>query len=222
MTTDRRTFLLTGGTAVAGLLNPDVAAQEQPADPPAAAKDFITAHETKMRPLEIKANKAWWDANISGKDEDFKKKEDAQNEIDAALSDRKPFATLKGIKAARDAGKIADAKLARQIDLLYLAYLEKQVPPELLKKITAKANAVEQAFNVFRAKVDGQEIPDSKVRSILKESSDSALRQKAWEASKGVGKVVEADLAELVKLRNSAATELGFKNFHAMMLTLNE
>jgi peptidyl-dipeptidase A len=43
-----------------------------------------------------------------------------------------------------------------------------------------------------------------------------------WEASKGVGKAVESDLRELVKLRNEAATKLGFKNFHAMTLTLNE
>ncbi len=173
---------------MAGLLNPEVSAQDQPADPVAAAKEFITAHEAKMKPLEIAANKAWWDANITGKDDDFKKKEDAQNKIDAALSDPKPFATLKGIKAARDGGQDSPTPtLARQIDLLYLAYLEKQVPPELLKKITAKANAVEQAFNVYRAKVDGQEMADSKVRSILKESADSALRQKVWEASKGVG-----------------------------------
>jgi peptidyl-dipeptidase A len=221
MTTDRRTFLLSGGAAVAGLLNTAEAA-DQPADPPAAAKDFVAAHETKMKPLDIAAGIAWWDANISGKDEDFKRKEDTQNKIDAALSDPKPFTTLKGIKAARDDGKITDALLARQVDLLYLMYLEKQVPPELLKKITAKANAVEQAFNVYRAKVDGQEFTDSRVRSILKDSNDSALRQKVWEASKGVGKVVEADLKELVKLRNESAKQLGFKNFHAMLLTLNE
>jgi peptidyl-dipeptidase A len=63
---------------------------------------------------------------------------------------------------------------------------------------------------------------DSKIRSILKESVDSALRQKAWEASKVVGKIVEGELAELVRLRNESATKLGFKNFHDMMLTLNE
>ena len=63
--------------------------------------------------------------------------------------------------------------LARQIDVLYLQYLEKQVDPELLKKITAKANAVEQAFNVFRAKVDGKEMTDSEVREVLKKSTDS-------------------------------------------------
>ena len=34
-----------------------------------------------VRPLEIKANLAWWNANTSGKDEDFKLKEKAQNQI---------------------------------------------------------------------------------------------------------------------------------------------
>ena len=33
---------------------------------------------------------------------------------------------------------------------------------------------------------------------------------------------MEADLKELVKLRNQAAKELGFKNYHALQLYLNE
>jgi peptidyl-dipeptidase A len=222
MTPDRRSFMLSGGAAVAGMLVPQVAAADQPADPLAAAKQFVTDYERKMKVLELTANIAWWDANISGKDEDFKRKEEAQNKIDAALSDAKKFEVLKGIKAARDDGKIADPIIAREVDVLYLMYLEKQVAPELLKKITSKANLVEQSFNVFRAKVDGKEITDSKVRSTLKESTDSAYRQKVWEASKDVGKVVENDLKDLVKLRNEAAVQLGFKNFHAMTLTLNE
>ncbi len=43
-----------------------------------------------------------------------------------------------------------------------------------------------------------------------------------WESSKGVGQVVAADLKQLVFLRNEAARKLGFKNFHAMRLFLNE
>jgi peptidyl-dipeptidase A len=219
MTPDRRQFILAGGAAVAGLTTPDAAAAQAAPD---RAKKFIDAHVAKLRPLEVASGLAWWDANISGKDEDFKKKEEAQNKIDAALSDRTAFAELKGLKQARDKGELKDPLLARQIDVLYLQYLEKQVEPDLLKKITAKANAVEQAFNVFRAKVDGQELPDSKVRSILKESTDSALRRKVWEASKVVGKAVEADLKELVGLRNQAAKQLGFPSFHTMMLTVSE
>ncbi|HJZ57750.1 MAG TPA: M2 family metallopeptidase [Gemmataceae bacterium] len=203
---------------MAGLLTNQVALADVTED----ARKFIADHETNVKPLEIRASIAWWDANITGKDDDFKKKEEAQNKIDAALSDKATFGRLKAIKEARDKGELADPLLARQIDLLYLAYLEKQLDPDLLRQITRKANAVEQQFNVFRAKVDGKELSDSQVRKILKDSADSAQRQKAWEASKAVGAAVEGDLKELVKLRNEAATKLGFKNFHAMMLTLNE
>jgi peptidyl-dipeptidase A len=219
MTVDRRQFLLAGGAAVTLTGLPNALSAADPNDEAAA---FIKDHVAKLRPLEVQSGIAWWNANISGKDEDFKKKEDAQNAIDAALSDKKQFDRVKPLKAAADKGAIKDALVARQIHLLYLQYLEKQVAPELLKKITAKANAVEQQFNVFRAKVDGQEIADSKVRSTLKESTDVELRQKVWEASKYVGTAVEPDLKELVSLRNEAATQLGYKNFHALQLSLNE
>lgn len=190
------------------------------AETTAKAKAFVASHEAKMRPLDVAAGKAWWDANTTGKDEDFKRKEEAQNKIDAALADKSRFAELKALKERRD--QIDDAVTKRAIDVLYLLYLEKQVDPELLKQITAKANAVEQKFNVFRPTVDGKELTDSEVRSTLKSSKSSEQRKKAWEASKVVGANVEADLKELVKLRNEAAKQLGFKNYHAMMLYLNE
>ena len=188
------------------------------ATPDDEAREFIQAHETIVRPLEKATALAWWKANISGKDEDFKAKEEAQNKFDAALADKKRFAQLKAIKSA----KVSDPTLAREIDVLYLLYLEKQVDPELLKKMTAKGNAIEQAFNVFRAKVDGKEIADSEVRKVLKESKDSAQRKAVWEASKAVGVNVEADLKELVKLRNQAAHDLGFRDYHVLQLFLNE
>jgi peptidyl-dipeptidase A len=218
MNTDRRSFLVAGGATVAGLLTPEAAAAAAADD----AKAFVADHEARMRPLEVEANIAWWNANTSGRDADFKKKEEAQNKIDAALSDKPTFDRLKAIKAAKDKGELKDPLLARQIDLLYLAYLEKQVEPDLLRRITAKANAVEQQFNVYRAKVDGRELPDSEVRNVLKTSGDRGIRRKVWEASKGVGKAVEADLKDLVGLRNEAAKKLGFPNFHVLMLTLNE
>ena len=186
------------------------------------AKKFIDAHEKKVRPLDVAAGLAWWNANVSGKDEDFKKKEEAQNKIDEALSNTETFAQLKKLKEAKDKGDIDDKIVARAIDVLYLLYLEKQVDPELLKKITAKANAVEQKFNVYRANVDGKEMADSEVRKVLKNSTESDRRKAVWEASKGVGAAVAAELKELVKLRNDMARQLGFKNFHALYLYLNE
>jgi peptidyl-dipeptidase A len=218
---NRRTFVAAAAGAVSAIalkestMNADEGAAER-------AKKFIAAHETKFKPLDRRAGIAWWDANVSGKDEDFAKKEQAQNAIDATLSDRAAFRELKQLKEASKNGGIADKTIARSIDVLYLAYLEKQVDPDLLKAIVAKANAVEKTFNVYRAKVDGKEMTDSEVRKVLKESKDSARRKAVWEASKGVGAAVEMDLAQLVSHRNAAAQALEFKNFHAMQLFLNE
>jgi peptidyl-dipeptidase A len=186
--------------------------------PAETARELIARHEAMVKPLEKAANVAWWNANISGKDEDFKAKEEAQNKLDAALSDRARFDQLKSLKSAA----IPDPIVRRQIEVLYLQYLEKQVDPELLKKMVAKANAIEQSFNVFRAKVEGKELTDSEVRKVLKESTDTAHRRAVWDASKRVGATVEKDLRELVTLRNEAARQLGFNDFHAMMLHLGE
>jgi len=188
-------------------------------DNTARARAFVEAYTKKIRPLEIAANYAWWNANITGKDEHFKAKEEAQNRIDAALSNPEDFAEVKAIK---DAGKLDDKVLARAVDLIYLAHLEKQVDPELLKKMTALANAVEKKFTNFRATVDGQEMDDKAVRRVLKTSKSSAQRQAVYEASKEVGKVVEPELLQLVKLRNQAAHKLKFKNYHDLQLYLNE
>jgi peptidyl-dipeptidase A len=184
------------------------------------ARKFVKDHETRMHALDTAANLAWWAANTTGKDEDFDAKIKAQNRIDEALSDPKLFAELKDLK---DHNKDIDDKVAaRAVDVLYLLYLEKQVDRDLLKQMVEKSNAVEKAFNVYRAKVEGKEMTDSEVRAVLKNSKDSAQRKAVWEASKGVGAAVEADLKELVKLRNKAAVQLGFKNYHAMVLHLNE
>src|SRR5205814_2136884 len=113
MTPDRRKFLIAGGATVAGLVSPEVALADANTD----AAAFIKGHVDKIRPLEIASNIAWWNANISGKDEDFTKKEDAQNKIDEALGDKEAFAKLKALKTAKDAGMIADKLVSRQIEI---------------------------------------------------------------------------------------------------------
>jgi peptidyl-dipeptidase A len=184
------------------------------------ARKFVTEHTAKLKPLEQASALAWWNANISGKPDDFRKKEKAQNDIDEILSMPERFAEIKALKEKLK--DIDDPVTARAIEVLYLTYLEKQVDTELLKKMAAKSNTVEQVFNVFRARVEDKDMTDSEVRRVLKTSKDSARRKAVWEASKVVGNLLEADLRELVKLRNEAAVKLGFKNYHALQLFLNE
>ncbi len=187
-------------------------------DPVALARAFIAEHEKTVRPLERESSLAWWNANVSGRDQDFQAKEEAQNKLDAALADHEKFARVKALKES----SIADPILARQIAVLYLLYLEKQVDPELLRQITAKANAIEKSFNGYRPNVNGKMLTDSDVRRVLKESRDSAERKAVWEGSKGVGPLVETELRALVKLRNEAARKLGYANYQALQLYLAE
>ncbi|HXT61091.1 MAG TPA: M2 family metallopeptidase, partial [Pirellulales bacterium] len=90
------------------------------------------------------------------------------------------------------------------------------------KQMVARGNAIEKRFGVFRAKVEGKELPDSEVRKILKQSRDTDQRRAIWEASKEVGREVEQELRTLVELRNNAARELDFADYHAMQLEINE
>jgi peptidyl-dipeptidase A len=184
----------------------------------ARAKRFVEYYEATVRPLEIEAAKLFWTANITGKEEDYQKKQDAEEKLDICLSDPQKFAELKAIKEAAP----ADPLLARQIDVLYLQYLDKQVDRELLQKMLAKSNVVERAFNVFRPKLRDKELTDNDVRRTLRESRDSAERQAVWEAGKKVGLVVVGDLKELVALRNQAAAKVGFKSYHALQLYCSE
>ena len=77
------------------------------------ARQFVEDFIKQFRPLDVAANRAWWDANISGNDEDFKRKEDAQNRIDELLSKTDAFAQVKAIK---ECGGIDDAVTKRAIE----------------------------------------------------------------------------------------------------------
>jgi peptidyl-dipeptidase A len=182
------------------------------------ATEFVAWYEREIRPLEIESNRLWWEANTTGNDSAYQKKEEAENKLNEALANRERFAQLKSIREAQ----VTDGRLRRQIDLLYLAFLGKQLDPALMARMTSKANAIEKTFNAFRAKVGEQELTDSQVRKTLLEATDSQERQAAWEASKRVGRAVERDVRELVMLRNESAQKLGFDNYHQMMLRLNE
>eukprot|EP01112_Ceratiomyxa_fruticulosa_P013829 TRINITY_DN3907_c0_g1_i2.p1 TRINITY_DN3907_c0_g1~~TRINITY_DN3907_c0_g1_i2.p1 ORF type:complete len:594 (-),score=131.51 TRINITY_DN3907_c0_g1_i2:103-1725(-) len=188
-----------------------------------SAAAFIEEHEKKVRPVEVQASKAWWEANVSGSDEAFARKAELQNQLDSFLSNNESFAKIKSIYEDLRNDKVKEDPITkRQIDVLYKAYLEKHVDPSLLSRMVELSNQVEKTFNTFRAKVDDKELTQNEVSKILKESKDNTLRKKAWEGSKAVGALVEPTLLELVKIRNEVAKKLGFGNYHEMMLFLNE
>ena len=92
-------------------------------------------HETPARPLETESNRRWWEANTTGSDEAFRKKEEIETRLGLLLANRETFAELKAIHAAAD----PRSAVARQIAVLYLQYLGRQIDPELIKEMTARS-----------------------------------------------------------------------------------
>jgi len=180
---------------------------------------FITAHVEKIKPLQKERNLASWDAATTGKSEDYERASSLTLKIRRIYSNPREFAFLEDV---RKSGKVSNAILARQSDLLYNRYLENQIEAELLKQIVDLSSEIERTFSTHRGKIEGQEVTGNEIREVLKTQTDSVKRKRAWLAGKQVGAVVAEDVIRLAKLRNQAARNLKFDNFHTLSLAAVE
>ncbi|MHC4618617.1 MAG: M2 family metallopeptidase [Planctomycetota bacterium] len=180
---------------------------------------FISAHVKQIRPMAKQVHLAYWAAANSGNSEDYDKVSKLEFEIRQIYSNPEDFGLLKNIK---NSGEVKDAVLLRQLDGLYNAYLKNQIEPGLLKRIVDLSTEIAKNFSTFRGTIAGKKVTDNEIREILKAETDSLQRKQAWLASKQVGPVVAPDLIRLVRLRNEAARQVGFDNYHTLSLTVAE
>jgi peptidyl-dipeptidase A len=181
--------------------------------------EFLVTHEATVAPMEREANLAWWEAATTGNEEAYKRQSELQTRLETAYTDPQIFSFLKEVRAA---GVVTDRIEKRELDLIYLKYLGRQIDPALLGRIIAASTAIEQRFSTFRASVDGKEVTDNQIAEVLGGSRNREERKTYWLASKQVGVALAADVVALVKLRNQAAVKLGFRDFYALQLALNE
>ena len=182
-------------------------------------EQFIDIHVAKVESLSTKANLAYWDASTTGKPEDYERVNKLHLEIRQIYNNPSEFTFLKETK---ESGQISNAKLIRQLDKLYYAYLRNQIEPELLEKLVDADNKIQEKYNIFRGTIDGEKVTMSNIYTILTTEMDSRKRELAWRASKQVGDAIFIDLIELVKLRNMAARKVGFDNYHTLSIVTGE
>ena len=179
---------------------------------------FISAYEVKAIPLYKQAALASWNANITGTDEDWSLSEKASFEYAKLFTDTEAFTQLKKIK---ESGLISDPLLSRQADLLYNNFLAGQVDTNLIAEQIRMETEISKKYSNYRATVNGNQLSDNQVEDILRNSTNNAELEAAWEGHKMIGPVVAADIIKLVKHRNTIAQKLGFSNYHQMSLELS-
>lgn len=211
----KRIYLLVTCTIVISFLFACTSKQEKMEN---RMRQFITIYEAKIIPLSKEASLASWNANITGTDEDYAKSEKASFALAEVYTDSTAFAELKEIKESE---AVRDSLLARQLDLLYNAYLGGQVNPALLAEQIRMETDISKKYSNFRAKLNGKELSDNQIEEILRNSTNSKDLQAAWEGHKMIGPVVSDDILKLVKHRNLIAQKIGFGNYHEMSLKLS-
>lgn len=181
-------------------------------------RNFISDFEKKLIPAYRDAALASWNANVSGKPEDYDLSEKTSFALENLYTDKVSFEKIKEFK---ESGEVKDSLLARQLELLYNDFLRGQVDTALIAERIRMETALTKKYSTFRANVNGKDVPDNEVEDILRNSTDSKLLRAAWEGSKMIGPAVSEDIIRLVKHRNLIAQKLGFSNYHEMSLKLS-
>lgn len=184
-----------------------------------ALGDFIERLVAELRPLQLAHNESVWLANVTGDARYEEESARLDTQIRQIFARREPFEFLCGLIAS---GGVEEPLLQRQLRILHNDFRAHQIAPEMIERIVKLEKTLESRFNNFRAELDGERVSDNRIREILRDSDDGALRRRAWEASKQIGREVVSDLLALVALRNQAARDIGFENYYSMMLELDE
>jgi len=182
-------------------------------------REFLKEYESKVVDLSRETALSYFNASISGKPEDYQRSSELQLRLSKVFTNKEDFAKLKSFK---ESNTINDSLLKRQLELIYNSYSANQFEEKLLEEIIALSTKIEETFATYRVDVNGNKLSDNQIDEILDNSTNQTELEDAWKASKQIGSVVENDVVILVKLRNKAANQMGYKNYHEMSLDLSE
>jgi len=173
--------------------------------------------EAKLAPLSVARNLAWWESQVSATDENEERRTLAELAWSDALADGELFARVN-----RERERAPGGEEERRLEILRNLMLAQQVPAELRARIVELESSVEGRFSRHRGVVRGVEVDDTEIKRILRQSDDRVERREAWEASKTVGAEVADDVRRLARLRNEAARGLGYRDWFALSLAVDE
>ena len=185
----------------------------------AEVRAFLDEHVAAINPLLREANLAAWDAATGADPGAHERSARARAAYKTLYADPVSARLVRTWLASED---VRDPLLRRQLVLLDNEYTGNQLPPETIEDLVRRATELEQTFTEFRATFGGERVTNNQLLDVLTGERDEAKRREAWEASKQIGREVAEPLRELVRRRNAAARSLGFDNYYAMELRLQE
>jgi len=161
-----------------------------------------------------------WEAMTTGTDEAFQRSADAKLEWAKYHSNKEIYEKIKDLRQKYKENMSSIP--ARDAERMEQAYAQNQLPEDLQKKMLDMSSEIEKIFQTHRPKLDGKEYTNNDLLEMIANETDTAKRQKIWEALKQVGGEVDEKIIALAKVRNEAARQLGFKNYWEMQIVFQD
>ena len=103
--------------------------------------------------------------------------------------------------------------------ILYMAAGGPESAEKEVKALIKAGTAQTEKLYGYRFQMDGKEITPNDIDSLLSHATDTAIRRKAWEASKAIGKEMKPGLINLRELRNKVVQGLGYPDYFTYMVS---
>lgn len=179
-----------------------------------SVQTFLNDYNKRYQELNIVANETSWLTQtriVEG---------DSSNAI-ANNKAQEAFAEFSGsssnienaTKFLKQQDKLTELQVKQLKSILYKAANNPGTLQDVVKaRIKAETKQTEDLFG-FDFKIEGKSVTTNDIDEMLASEKNMAKRQKAWEASKEVGKGLKTGLMNLRDLRNQTVRGLGYQDF---------
>jgi peptidyl-dipeptidase A len=178
--------------------------------------EFLRFYDSIYLGLTRTANESEWVASTDVSDAHDGARTAADTALAVFQGDKNIIETARALLAKR---KSLPPLVARQLDKILLAAAEGPgTIPDAVKARNAAESHQRSMQDGYQFTLDGKPVSANDIDDILSKSRDLALRKRAWDASKEIGKPLRGGLAELQKLRNQVARAMGHGSFFALQV----
>lgn len=183
------------------------------------ARELLNGVVRQLAELARAVNLAHWAASTTGSPESQEQASQAETRLRMFLSSRSRYQRIVELLAS---GELRDPLIRRQLELLALEHRPNQLSGDVIDDLVRRSNEIQSEFYTFRAQFDGREFTNNEILEVMRGERNEARRKAVWEASKQIAPRVAPRLLALVRRRNEAARSLGYRDFYAMYLELQE
>ena len=199
---------------------PESPAPSAAAAAPADVESYLASYDSTYRRLYTVDQEAQWASNthiVEGDTTNAARTKAADQALADFVGSTENIARIRGFLAHRES--LTPLQVRRLETMLYNAGNSPATVAAVVRQRIAAEAAQTEALYGYTFTIDGKKVTPNQIDSILRVSTDTVMRRRAWVASKEVGKTLKPGLLQLRDLRNQTVQGLGYPDFFSYQVS---